>query len=560
MKILLFADNASRTHTNLAVRSLRCALRDHQIEAEILETHPKEKSGDVLQKLYESGADIFGFSIYLWNLEDMLRYARALKTLCPDVFIFFGGPEVSYETADFFRLHPYVDAILSGEGEESVVQLYRMVMQGNPPLHSIIIGNTWSRFEMSGICYDADENLDGRLLYYESSRGCPFRCAYCMSGETSGVRAKSVQKVSEDLLEYEKLRADFNVIKFIDRTFNFDVSRTKKILKILLNPVYTKIYHFEICAELLDDETIEILKKFPKAKIQVEVGVQSTYTPALQSVKRPQKTEILLKRLTQLKALGNIHVHADLICGLPHENFDRLAQSFDDVYPCCHKLQLGFLKLLRGTSLRREAEQFGFSFLPDPPYTVLKSNALTYEELRCLNNIAETLDRFHSGSFEMTVAYLIPLIGSSFLFYRKLTETFKQVHPGLTIHQLSQRRAYELLYTFGKQLCQTPEDHMMLASSISFDFILHEAGTLPSTIPKDSEDMISAGYADEIKKRFLERNKKAKSQMDSPSFLYSTLEVHRFHCLSGRTVIVDRRFHQCYSVVHDGKYYHFEGI
>ena len=549
MKILLFALNASRTHTNLAVRSLYRCLRGSGLEAIIIESHTKEKSSIVFKKLIDCGADVFGFSVYLWNRSDMLRYARALKTLCPTAFVFFGGPEVSYENNDFFEHHPYVDAILSGEGEEAIVYLCEELSRGERPEHQIICGTPWKAFEESGVYYETGEELCGRLLYYESSRGCPFRCAYCLSGETSGVRAKSAEKVAEDLLEFEKLPTASATVKFVDRTFNFDPSRTKAILKALLEPVYTKTYHFEICAELLDDETLEILKKYPAGKIQVEVGVQSTYGPALQSVKRPQKTDLVLKRLVQLKEMGNIHVHADLICGLPHESFERISQSFDEVYPCCHKLQLGFLKLLRGTPLRSEADRYGYSFLPDPPYTILKSDVLSYEEICRLEAIAETLERFNSGSFEAAVALLISLVNSPFSFYHALNKTFETMYPDLSLSQLSQRKAYELLYGFGLKLCRTQEEKQKLASALSFDFYLHEAGALPAFLPRDPEDNISDEASGEIKKQFAEEQKLLRYH----SFFYPSLEVHRFLFLSGCTVIIDRKYHKWYAKTPDSK-------
>lgn len=543
MKTLLFALNASRTHTNLAVRSLYRCLRDNDLEAIIIEAHTKEKSSIVLKKLIDCGADVFGFSVYLWNRLDMLRYARAVKTLCPTAFVFFGGPEVSYENNAFFEHHPYVDAILSGEGEEAVVYLCEKLARGERPNQQIIHGTPWKTFEQSGICYETTEELSGRLLYYESSRGCPFQCAYCLSGGTTGVRAKSAKKVAEDLLVFEKMQTEFTAVKFVDRTFNFDPLRTKNILKALLSPIYTKTYHFEICAELLDDEILEILKRYPAGKIQIEVGVQSTYAPALQSVKRPQKTDLVLKRLAQLKALGNIHVHADLICGLPHESFERISQSFDDVYPCCHKLQLGFLKLLRGTPIRSEADRHGYSFLPDPPYTVLKSDVLSYEEICRLEAIAETLDRFNSGNFEAAVAFLILLVHSPFSFYCALNKTFETMYPGLSLSQLSQRKAYELLYVFGLELCKTQEEKQKLVSALSFDFYLHESGALPAFLPRDPEDNISDEASGEIKKQFADAQKTLRFQ----HFFYPSLEVHRFLFLSGRIVIIDRKYHKWYA-------------
>ncbi len=417
MKITLFALNSSFTHTNLAIRYLASALEDEGFLPIIKEYTLKDKKALVLNELVNSSSDIYAFSVYIWNRNEMLSYARELKKLKPDSRIILGGPEVSFENETFLSDHPYIDILIRGEGESVIANICR-----NPQYNGIVDGICTDKFIKSGILYNKYP-AEGDILYYESVRGCPYRCSYCLSSLSVGIRAKSEEQTLEELLMFEKLKNKPRIIKFIDRTFNYDLKRAKKIWKALCSNEYTLSYHFEIAADLLDEECFEILSKIPKGKIQLEAGIQSTNPDTLQAINRKSDSTKIIENLTKLKSYGNIHIHADLIAGLPFENMESLANSFDSSISCCHKLQLGFLKMLKGSNIRSTATEHGYIFRSDPPYTVLSNSYISYNELYRLECIAATIDRYYSsGRFENTMEYILQKVSSPFEFFSRLCD------------------------------------------------------------------------------------------------------------------------------------------
>lgn len=481
MKILFFALNSSYVHTNLAVRCLREALYRGGYGSEILERTLKDRRDGVLRELYEAEADIYGFSAYIWNADELYRYAASLKLLRPGARIVFGGPEVSFENEDFFAVHPYIDNIITGEGEDAWIALCRGETDGR-----LIRGGAYSAFTDTGILYDSPP--EGRIVYYESSRGCPYRCAFCLSSLSGGVRAKSAQKTLADLLDFERFSGEIKIVKLVDRTFNFDVKRAKEIWRGLLSDEYTLSYHFEICASLLDDESFELLSRFPKGKIQLEIGIQSTNPRALEACRRRDDSHRVIDAARRIRSVGNIHVHCDLIAGLPFEDYDSFGRSFDDVYGCCDVLQLGFLKLLRGSALRVKAEQYGIVYEPSTPYSVLKTGSLGFEELARLRDIAAVLDRFaNSGSFERAAAYISEKISSPFRFYEGLAgyiTSFSGERGGIA--GISQNTARELFYKYSVELSGIEEK--ILRSYMRFDFLMSENIAVPEFLRREDEN------------------------------------------------------------------------
>ena len=263
--------------------------------------------------------------------------------------------------------------------------------------------------------------------------------------------AKSAEQTLRELYEFEKLDGDF-IVKLVDRSFNFDITRANAIWEGLLDPKYTKRYQFEICASLLNEESFDILSRFPKEKIQLEAGLQSTNETTLDAVARHQNVRLTLEGCKRIKSFGNIHVHLDLIAGLPYESYASFSRSFNDAYHTCHCLQLGFLKLLCGTSLRRDADKYGYKFLAEPPYTVLENDFITYAELRKLDVIADLTDRFHnSGHFTETLDYAVEYARSPFVFYEELADYIAQ-NDGRSIRKIGQNDAYSLLFTYASAL------------------------------------------------------------------------------------------------------------
>ncbi len=460
MKIELFALNGSFAHSSIAVRCLATAVREAGFTAvHITEATLHDRTEGVLARLVAANADLYGFSCYIWSIDEMLALAADLKALCPACRIVLGGPEVSFDTARFERL-PYIDTVITGEGEEAIVTLARMLQAGETP-PKLLAGTPDGHFATRGIHYDVGEPITS-LVYYESARGCPYSCAFCLSSATEGVRAKSAERALADLLAFEKFEKPFTV-KLVDRTFNFDRARAKAIWQGLLSPAYTKCYHFEISAALLDEESLEILAKFPPGKIRLEIGLQSTNAETLGAISRHTDAAAVLAAARRLKAMGNVHVHLDLIAGLPFEDYRSFARSFDEAYFCCDILQLGFLKLLHGTALRRDAEKYGIRCAARAPYTVLATNWLSFEELHRLHGIAALLDRLcERGRFVHTLSFLLPRVPSPFGFYEGFLDYLEKA-DGKDLQRISQRDLFSHLAAYGKGFLDSDEINTFIA-------------------------------------------------------------------------------------------------
>ena len=470
-KILLFALNSSYTHTNLAVRCIRKSLALSGFHADIAEFNLKDKRRRVLERLVLADADIYGFSAYIWNSREMFQFAAELKKLRPDAKTIFGGPEVSFDCEEILSEHPYIDSIIKGEGETAFVRLAQMYAAGESLPH-IIDGGIYSEFAEQGMVYTSGELNEGlRVVYYESSRGCPFRCAYCLSALSGSVRAKSADMTLMELDEFEKI-GHIKIIKFVDRTFNFDRERAKAIWRGLLSESYTKNYHFEICAELLDEESFELLSKFPKGKIQLEIGVQSTNPETLIRVDRTPETARLIENIKRLFEMGNMHIHADLIAGLPGDDMASFARAFDALYGKCDMLQLGFLKLLRGSRLRHEADNFGCIYSDEPPYEVLATDCLSFDELCRLHEIDELCDRYCQPAFERAMKLVASRTDSPFKMFYSLAEKFRC--DGFRITEMSQPRAYEAFYNY-----MHIGDDRELSELLTLDFLTSQKMSAP---------------------------------------------------------------------------------
>ena len=472
VKIALLALNSSYIHTNLAVRSIRDSLTSAGYGADIFEYNIKDRRGAILSALYREAADIYGFSSCIWNISQMLSIADDLKKLRPESTIVFGGPEVSYNAEELLAKYSFIDHIITGEGEYAFIRLAEAA--GKSKLPPVIDGGMCDSFESSGIHYDADgRRLTGRILYYESSRGCPYKCAYCLSSLTQRIRAKPAEKTLRDLLKFESLPYEVNIVKFVDRTFNFNRMRAKEIWRGLLSPEYTKRYHFEICAELLDEESFELLASFPRGKIQLEIGVQSTNPETLRRIHRSLDTEGLLGAISRLHSFGNMRIHADLIAGLPGEDLNSFARSFDSLYGRCDILQLGFLKLLHGTELRREAEAFGCVYSNEPPYTVLATDCLSFDELELLHQVDDLLERYvNSHVFDRSVELVTSRVDSPFALLAEFAE--KSAEYELPLRQISQTDAFKRFYE-----CLHDGEDVELAIRLILDFLTSQNASPP---------------------------------------------------------------------------------
>ncbi len=474
MKVVLFALNGSYSHTNLAIRCLRIPLERMGYDVVLVEGNLKDRRDELLQALYRERADVYGFSVYIWNIGLMLSLGQDLKSLLPSATLVMGGPEVSFDT-DRFEKFDYIDHIISGEGEEALPKLCEALREGRA-VSRLTVASPLADLPHEGILY-RDGDMGGDMLYYESSRGCPYACAYCLSSAAHGVRAKSAEETLRDLLQFEALKRPVRVIKFVDRTFNFDRKRAAAIWRGLLDEKYTKCYHFEICASLLDEEDFDILSQFPKGKVQLEIGLQSTNPETLAAVARHLDAVKTVEATKRLYDMGNIHIHLDLIAGLPHEDHASFRRSFNEAYGYSHMLQLGFLKLLHGTRMREEAACHGYAFMSEPPYTVLENRYMSRDELYRLSKMDRILERFHgSGRFEKSLAVAVPCFPSPFDFYEGLAD-FIAKEDGRDIERIAQPHAFGLFYRYAMTKV---ENETLLSEAIREDYATHEARGLPS--------------------------------------------------------------------------------
>lgn len=443
MKTLLVTLNSKYTHTSLALRCLRSVAPEG---TELLECTVNQPKDEILRQILSCPADIYAFSVYIFNVSLTRQILSDLRQLRPQALILCGGPEVSYGCEDFLRDNPAVDGILRGEGEETFRELTETLRKSQTPKE------TFFTLQLPGISYLRNgeyvenpnrpplcnldalpfpympgelETLTKRILYYESSRGCPFTCIYCLSSVQGRVRTRSLPKVFEDLQQF--LDAKVRLVKFVDRTFNCDRHRSKAILQYLKdhdNGITS--FHFEVAAWLLDEEELQLLESFRPGMILLEVGIQSANPDTLTAITRrtdPQKLYQTVKRLSQ----GGCHVHTDLIAGLPYEDLASFETSFNTVFALrSHCLQLGFLKRLKGTALEQRDD--GAVYSQYPPYEILKNQWLSPDDLLVLKGVEKVLERYwNSGLCTHLLSYLIQAYTPGmFAFFRGIAELLEQ--------------------------------------------------------------------------------------------------------------------------------------
>lgn len=474
MKFVLAALNSSYVHSCLAVRVLGQVLRRHGHEAVCIQLTINERHPALLRRLWQQKGEAYLFSCYIWNITQTLQLAQDLRQILPDVRIALGGPEVSYRPAQLLEL-PFLDAVMCGEGEDSILALAQAWQQGQQPQHPAIATRhrpnaqlaQLNPLEQMPFPYEGETELE-RMVYYESTRGCPYSCAYCLSSTIRGVRALPLARVEREIRYLVQHGA--KLIKFVDRTFNYDRERARQLWRFLADLPGEVCFHFEICAHLLDEETMELLRDVPPGRFQLEIGVQSTHPPTLKAIHRQMNTEICLSNIRRLQQLGNIHLHVDLIAGLPYEDLAHFAQSFDAVYPTAQVLQLGFLKVLSGSEMERRKQEYGIVCSAQPPYEVYATRWMTYEQLLLLKDVEELVERYNnSGVFPRSMSLLEAQFDSPFACCRRAAEQLRK--QGFYDCPRSQKTLYEVLYRLGQRLsipAQPWED------AIRQDYILYQ--------------------------------------------------------------------------------------
>ena len=419
MKVVLMALSSRYIHLSPAPYYLAAELEGYDVT--VLDHSINEKTEDVFADIFSYQPDVLGLSVYIWNLTYLKELLPRLHSALPRCHIVLGGPEVSYAQKQTLLTFPFIRAVLSGEGELPFRLLCDALKEGKtfdtiPGCSyikedgSVIISNPYigEGTPKSPLRAGYLEALRGRMAYIEASRGCPFHCAFCLSGRCGGVRLFDIEQVKTDILLLAKAS---KTVKFIDRTFNADRERARALFSFILShyggeiPAGTR-FHFEIAGELLDGDTLALLERAPHGAFQLEIGVQSFHEETLRAIHRSAHTERLTENIVRLLSFGNIHIHIDLIAGLPLEDFSSFQKSFDSAYALSpHMLQCGFLKLLYGAPMREEKDKYPCTYGKEPPYEVSSTPCLSQEELARIHTAEEALDRlYNSHRYKRTLA------------------------------------------------------------------------------------------------------------------------------------------------------------
>ena len=443
MKIVLAALNAKYVHSNLAVYDLK-AYADKQLMAAydgslmpqivIKEYTINHNLDQILQSLYQEKAAVVAFSCYIWNIHEILTIAKELHKVAPAIRIWLGGPEVSFDSDKLMQENPFVEGIIQGEGEITFYEMTGVWAENGDLsdvkgiiyrdrdgcLHQNLPRPIMSLNEVPFIYQDLDE-FKNKILYYETSRGCPFSCSYCLSSIDKRVRFRSMEMVESELRFF--LEHKVPQVKFIDRTFNCKREHSLAIWRYITehdNGVTN--FHFEISADLLGEEELEVFRTMRPGLIQLEIGLQSTHPATVKEIHRTMNIGKVKKNMLAVHAMHNIHQHLDLIAGLPYEDFVTFQKSFNEAYAMKpDQLQLGFLKVLKGSYMEEQVEEYGLQYQDYQPYEVLCTKWITYDEILALKKVEEMVEVYYnSDQFVHTLPYLLSFFDSPFMFYQTL--------------------------------------------------------------------------------------------------------------------------------------------
>ena len=453
MKILLTAINAKYIHSNLAVYSLKAyaeeALRkkfsngclDELPQIELAEYTINNRAEEILRNIYKKKPDVIAFSCYIWNIHVVDEIITELKKLLPDMPIWVGGPEVSYNAKEQLLQKPELSGVMIGEGEETFAELAEYYWNKEKTMLSDIKGIAYRQdgevienplrpqMDMSTIPfpYKDMKDLEHKIVYYESSRGCPYSCSYCLSSIDKKLRFRDIELVKEELQYF--LDCKVPQVKFVDRTFNCKHEHAMAIWQFIKdNDNGITNFHFEISADLLREEEIELVRGFRPGLAQFEIGVQSIHGQTIEAIHRKMNLEKLEWAVKQVQEGANIHQHLDLIAGLPFEDYNTFQNSFDYVYGLKpDQLQLGFLKVLKGAGMKEDSGKYGIVFREKAPYEVLFTDWISYEEILELKKVEEMVELYYnSGQFTKTIAYLEHFFESAFELYHSLGSFYEE--------------------------------------------------------------------------------------------------------------------------------------
>ena len=491
MKILLTACNAKYIHSNLAVFNLKSYARKYDSHIVLREYTINQLKDDILKDAYRSHPDVVCFSCYIWNITFVCELAQDLKKILPEAVFWAGGPEVSYDAEAFLERNPAFDGVMLGEGEETFLELAGHYVEKKVSLeeirgivfrkeNGILQNNGWREImNLSEVpfAYENLKDFENRIIYYESSRGCPFSCSYCLSSVDKRLRFRDLSLVKKELQFF--LDNKVPQVKFVDRTFNCKHDHAMAIWQYIKehdNGVTN--FHFEISADLLREEELELMSTMRPGLIQLEIGVQSTNPETIKAIHRTMDFEKLAGIVNRIHGFSNIHQHLDLIAGLPYEDYDSFHKSFNDVYSLSpQQLQLGFLKVLKGSHMKDMTEEYGIVHKELEPYEVLGTKWLPYEDILRLKMVESMVEVYYnSGQFQNTLALVGPAFKDPFTMFEKLGQFYEK--NGYTEISHSRMRRYEIFLEFMKEEIRIGEVREitweMVADRMVYDLYLRE--------------------------------------------------------------------------------------
>ncbi|HCR83550.1 B12-binding domain-containing radical SAM protein [Muricomes intestini] len=470
MKVLLTAVNAKYIHSNLAVYSLKGYASEYSENIGISEYTINQGTDEILADIYRQAPEVLCFSCYVWNAIYVRQLITEIKKVLPHVHIWIGGPEVSYNALDFLKRHPQVEGVMRGEGEETFLELmhyftgkitglenvkgivYRR--PGDVDTEPVIVENPWrpamDMDKLPFVYYHNLEKFENKIIYYESGRGCPFTCSYCLSSIDRCLRFRSLQLVKKELQFF--IDSGVPQVKFVDRTFNCSHKHAMGVWSYLAEHDKGKTnFHFEVAADLLSEEELELIESMRPGLIQLEIGVQSTNPDTIREIRRVMKFDKVSKCVSRVRAGENVHQHLDLIAGLPYEDYESFRHSFNDVYALRpDQLQLGFLKVLKGSHMHEMAGEYQLQYQDRPPFEVLSTSWLPYSDVIRLKGIEEMVEVYYnSGQFTNTLLLLERAFPNAFAMYEELSGYYKKNDLNMVNHSRIAR--YEILFDFAAE-------------------------------------------------------------------------------------------------------------
>ena len=511
MNVVLSTLNSKFIHSSLALRYLKAYGEAHGQAYDIVEYTINMPVLHILSDITEHDIDVLGFACYIWNIEMTLHVVDMVKAVRPDIKIVLGGPEVSFTADKLLERCPNIDYIVQGEGEEAFHALVTALQLGNDGLDPVIPGVRGRRHgsilgsaeavevrDLSTIPFPYTEedmdDLEHKIIYYESSRGCPFSCQYCLSGNKNTVRFFPQERTLEELQWF--IDHGVKQVKFVDRTFNCAPHHHRPLMEFMRDSDTDMNFHLEMEPELMTEWETNILCETPPGRIQIEVGVQSTHKKTLDAINRYNDWPYIQKSIRPIIQAGRTHVHMDLIVGLPHEDFNRFGQSFNDLFSLQpHALQIGFLKLLKGSGVRRMHE---YKYVADPlaPYEVLSTHVLPYDDVRFLKYFEDVFERFYNSErFRTTFGYigqqLIHGETDAFTYFCDMTRAWlKEGNHKVNLKDIDQ---IEFLYRFFLAKGDT-----IAAELLQYDTLVSYRGKVRSDavgLPKQTKELLQVGEA-----------------------------------------------------------------